>query len=193
MIRKLVKIAVFCCITPIVLVTCILYFSYLTFHLSNYKYSKDAYTSNVSFAALPGTENIIEDITEQKDARVETVRRFFVRYKSDLEPFAGDVITAADKYGLDYKLIPAIAMQESNLCKKAPKNSYNCWGFGIYGKKVTKFEDYKEAIDTVTKTLAMEYKGKGLETAEEIMAKYTPSNTGAWADSVNFFMKQLEI
>ena len=106
-------------------------------------------------------------------------------------PFATDVIESADKYGLDYRLIPSIAMQESNLCKKIIKDSYNCWGFGIYGKKVTKFDNYKTAIETVTKTLAKQYKANGLETPDEIMKRYTPSSNGSWANGVNHFMNQL--
>lgn len=190
--KKLILLISSFVITPLMLVVCMLYFSYLTYHLNDHKYSKDAYSSQVSFAALPGTENVIEDTVFQKDARVETLKQFFKRYNSELEPFAADVVAAADRYGLDFRLLPAIGMQESNLCKKTPKNSYNCWGFGIYGKKVTKFDNYKEAIDTVSKTLALEYKANGLESTEQIMARYTPSNDGAWAKSVNFFMEQLE-
>ena len=126
------------------------------------------------------------------DARVEMVRQFFEKYKSPLEPFAQNVVDTADKYELDFRLIPAIAMQESNLCRKIIVDSYNCWGFGIYGKKVTRFTDYPEAIETVTKTLAKNYKQNGLETAEEIMTKYTPSSNGSWADSVNYFMNLLQ-
>ena len=114
-----------------------------------------------------------------KDARIAAVKNFFSFYKSALTPYADEIVKAADKYGLDYRLIPAIAMQESNLCKKAPKDSYNCWGFGIYGKKVTKFDNYNQAIDTVTKTLATKYKAQGLETPEEIMSKYTQAATEA--------------
>jgi hypothetical protein len=133
------------------------------------------------------------DSINQQDARVATVADFFRKYNSDLLPYAQNVVSAADKYNLDYRLIPAIAMQESNLCKKAPIGSYNCWGFGIYGKNLARFSSYPEAIDTVTKTLATQYKDKGLETPEQIMAKYTPSSNGSWADSVNLFMNQLQI
>jgi hypothetical protein len=98
----------------------------------------------------------------------------------------------ADKYSLDFRLIPSIAMQESNLCKKIPAESYNCWGFGIYGSKVTKFSNYPEAIETVTRTLALKYKEKGLVTPEEIMSMYTPSSNGSWAHGVNHFMQQLQ-
>jgi len=147
----------------------------------------------VAYAALPAASGTLRTNIVEEDARITIVRDFFRKYNSDLLPYATDVISAADKYGLDYRLIPAIAMQESNLCKKAPKNSYNCWGFGIYGKKVTRFENYQEGINTVTKTLARQYKANGLETPEQIMGKYTPGSNGSWADSVNHFMDQLAI
>jgi hypothetical protein len=109
-----------------------------------------------------------------------------------LEPFASNVVEQADKYGLDFRLIPSIAMQESNLCQKIIADSHNCWGFGIYGKKVTKFQSYPEAIETVTRTLAQNYVAGGLNTPETIMKKYTPSNNGSWANGVNYFMDRLQ-
>lgn len=146
----------------------------------------------VVYAALPTTQNEFSADITQDDGRTEKVRQFFARYGSPLEPYAADVVNAADEYGLDHRLIPAIAMQESNLCKKIPENSYNCWGFGIYGKTVTRFTDYKHGIYTVTKALATRYKSKGLVTPNEIMTMYTPSSNGSWAFSVNHFMTQLE-
>lgn len=189
--RKIAMIGMSFLLTPFLLLFCILYLSFLSFGQSNSSLSLLS-TSNVAFAALPGSENVVQGKATGEDARTEMVRTFFHKYNSELEPFAQDVIQAADKYGLDYRLIPAIAMQESNLCKKAPKGSNNCWGFGIYGTKVTKFDSYAEAINTVTKTLVNDYKNKGLESPQEIMKKYTPSNNGAWADSVNHFMGQLQ-
>jgi hypothetical protein len=105
-------------------------------------------------------------------------------------------VDVADKYKLDYRLVPAIAMQESNLCKNLPgklKDSHNCWGFGVYGTKVTKFDNYNDAINTVTKTLAIQYVGKGLETPEQIMTRYTPGSNGSWANGVNHFMNVLAV
>jgi hypothetical protein len=147
----------------------------------------------VAFAALPVASGTLKTNIVSQDARLIAVENFFKRYHSDLLPYAQEVITAADKYKLDFRLIPAIAMQESNLCKKAPKDSYNCWGFGIYAKKVTKFDNYTQAIDTVTKTLAKQYKANGLETPEQIMTMYTPGSNGSWAKGVNQFMNQLAI
>lgn len=145
----------------------------------------------VTFAALPTLGNTIQDKISQEDARIEIVKQFFKRYNSPLQPFASTVIEAADLYNLDFRLIPAIAMQESNLCKKAPPDSHNCWGFGIYGKKVTRFENFEDAIYAVTKTLALKYKADGLDTPYKIMQRYTPRSNGSWADGVEFFMEQL--
>ena len=147
----------------------------------------------VAFAALPVASGTLKINIVAEDARLVAVKSFFKKYNSDLLPYAKEVILAADKYDLDFRLVPAIAMQESNLCKKAPEGSYNCWGFGIYAKKVTKFDNYKEAIDTVTKTLAVQYKANGLETPEQIMTRYTPGSNGSWAHGVNQFMNQLAI
>lgn len=152
-----------------------------------------SHTPKVAYAALPHASGTLKMSATSEDMRITVVRDFFNKYKSVLAPYADDVIAAADKYEIDFRLIPAIAMQESNLCKKIIKDSYNCWGFGIYGKKVTRFDNYNQAINTVTKTLAMQYKSKGLETPEQIMTKYTPSSNGSWANGVNHFMNQLDI
>jgi len=146
----------------------------------------------VAYAALPTSQNILGASIVQDDGRVERIRQFLARYGSPLEPYAQDIVDAADEYGLDFRLITAIGMQESNLCKVIPPGSYNCWGFGIYGKNVTRFHDYKEAIHTVTKSLATKYKNYGLVTPEQIMTMYTPSSNGSWALSVNHFMNILE-
>ena len=190
--RKIILSVSFFTFTPLLLVISILYLSFLSY---NYKSRSNIFTHNpnrnVAFAALPSAENVLEDIIISKDARTEKIREFFAEHNSPLEPFAQNIVDAADKYNLDYKLLPAIAMQESNLCKKIISDSYNCWGFGIYGKKVTRFDSFPEAIETVSKTLANNYIAGGLETPEEIMTKYTPSSDGSWAFGVNFFMDTL--
>lgn len=155
--------------------------------------------SSVAYAALPTTENVFEALVSAEDARVETVRQFLEKYDSPLEPHAQFIVDIADKYELDYRLVPAIAMQESNLCKKMPKNkvdplipSNNCWGYGVYGGKVRVFKSFEEGIETVTISLATKYKEKhGLVTPDEIMKMYTPGSNGSWANGVNHFMDQL--
>jgi hypothetical protein len=138
-----------------------------------------------------GTNKFDVEIIEQ-DARVTAVKEFLARYKSALTPFAGEIVAKADKYGIDYRLIPAIAMQESTLCKNAPKNSHNCWGFGMYNRKVLRFDSFPDAIDTVSKTLATKYIAIGLETPEQIMSKYNPVSKGTWAIGVAGYMERLD-
>jgi hypothetical protein len=129
------------------------------------------------------------------DARIHIIKDYLKEYSSPLLPFAKDIVAISDKYTLDYRLLVAIARQESNLCKKIPEDSYNCWGFGIYGDKVTRFDNYPQALEIVAKTLKKQYIDIGLNTPEKIMAKYTPPSLeigGPWAKGVNQFMTDLE-
>ena len=151
-----------------------------------------AINNNVAYAALPTSQNIQSAEITQSDGRVERLREFFAAYNSPLEPYAADVVAAADEYGLDFRLVPSIAMQESGLCKTIPDNSYNCWGFGVYNHTAVHFDSYKDGIYTVTKTLAEKYKANGLVTPQQIMTMYTPSSNGSWAFGVNTFMNQLQ-
>ncbi|MBI2049542.1 hypothetical protein HYT32_01390 [Candidatus Roizmanbacteria bacterium] len=190
--RKVILLTSFFIFTPILIFTSILYLLFLVYHQKGSNVLSQSPNQRVAFAALPSAENVLGVNIVSMDARVEMVKQFFEKYDSPLEPFAQNVVDSADKHDLDFRLIPSIAMQESNLCKKIIVDSYNCWGFGIYGKKVTRFTNYPEAIETVTKTLAKYNQQFGLETPEEIMTKYTPSSNGSWAESVNYFMSHLE-
>ena len=189
---KTVKLLGFFILSPILLLVSLIYLSYLIYGTNPNRHSFGQIPQSVAFAAIPSEESIINDQIITLDKRVENLQLFFKRHNSPLEPYAQSFVDISEKYELDYRLLPAIAMQESNLCKKAPKDSYNCWGFGIYNKKITRFSNYEEAIETVARTLFNQYKSKGLITPEEMMAKYTPSNTGSWAYAVNLFMNQLQ-
>ncbi len=127
-----------------------------------------------------------------KDKRVAILKAFFRRHDSPLYDHAEYVVKVSDEYGLDFRLLPAISMQESGACKVIPHNSYNCWGWGIYGNKVTRFSSYPESIETVARGLKLNYIDKGLVTPEEIMRKYNPSSNGSWAFGVNTFIDVLE-
>ncbi len=141
--------------------------------------------------SLKNSQLLKEEI-EIADGRVANLKAFFRKYNSPLYPYAEKIVEVSDKYHFDYRLIPAIAMQESNLCKYVPEDSYNCWGWGIYGDQILKFKSYEEAIETVGKGLKEHYIDKGLITASMIMKKYTPSSNGSWAHGVNTFLRALE-
>lgn len=126
------------------------------------------------------------------DIRVANLKYFFRKYNSPLYDFADKFVSEADNYQFDYRLLPAIAMQESNLCKYIYEGSHNCWGWGIYGNRVTRFDSYDQAIETISRGIKRDYIDKGLTTPEEIMSKYTPPSTGSWAYGVNTFLKVIE-
>lgn len=136
------------------------------------------------------------DLTDEekikRDPRIAYLKSFFRKYDSELYEEAEFIVETADKYNIDYRLIPAIAMQESTLCKVIPNGSHNCWGWGIYGGRVTRFASYDEAIDTVSRGLKKNYVDQGLTTPDQIMAKYNPSSNGSWAYGVNFFWRLIE-
>lgn len=150
-----------------------------------------------AYRALPdviGIANPLEVNITKHDAREVIVENFFKQYQSPLADQAEQFIRVADKYALDYRLLPAIAMQESNGGKRIPKNSYNPFGYGIYAQKIMKFTSFEEAIERVGRGLKLDYVEQGLLTPEEIMAKYTPPSLtkgGAWAIGVSAFMEQL--
>ena len=130
-----------------------------------------------------------------RDARPEIVAQFLESYSCPLEPYeqyAQSFVKTADKYNLDFRLLPAIAMQESNCCKKMPDGSNNCWGYGIYGDQVIHFNSIEEGMDIIGKTLSKNYTTKGLMEPDEIMAKYTPQSKGTWAYGVLYFMNEMK-
>lgn len=148
----------------------------------------------ISTLSLEQEKSESEILTEFKttDIRVANLKYFFRKYDSVLYDQSEFIVKMADTYKLDYRLIPAIAMQESNLCKYIYEDSHNCWGWGIYGNKVTRFTSYNEAIETISSGIKRNYIDKGLTTPEAIMRKYTPPSDGSWAFGVNTFLKMIE-
>lgn len=149
-------------------------------------------TQKTSLSSGPMVLGVMNNEIELGDARAANLRNFFGKYRSPLYDYADHIVTISDKYGFDYRLLPAIGMQESNLCKYAPEDSYNCWGHGIYGRRVTKFASFEEAIDAVARNLKENYLDKGYTTPETIMSKYTPRSNGSWARSINLLITALE-
>lgn len=140
----------------------------------------------------PKVLGVIADTVTLSDSRSDNLRNFFRKYRSPLYDSADFIVKISDTYHFDYRLLPAIAMQESTLCKYIPENSHNCWGYGIYGSKVSRFLSYNEAIEAVAKDLKSNYLDKGYTTPELIMSKYAPNSSGSWARSINLFITSLE-
>ncbi len=138
----------------------------------------------------------MESEIELDDARAEIVANFLQRYNSPMKPYdhyGQFLVDVADKNGLDFRLMPAIAMQESNLCKNNnPGAPHNCLGFGIHKRGTLDFESYEAGFERAAREIKERYVDIGLETPEEIMSKYTPSSNGSWAESVKQWMAEMK-
>lgn len=180
--------------TPLFVFAVSMYSLYHQFHALGGKvtYAYEV-SKNTDFRALPSVSSSLDVLVPEVDVRVVALQAFLTRHKSPLADYSEKFVAVADVYGLDYRLLPSIAMQESNLCKKTLSSApHNCWGFGIYGTKRTGFDSYDAAIEKVASTLSKKYIAIGLVTPKEIMTKYTPSSNGSWAEGVHFFMNQID-
>ena len=149
-------------------------------------------SSGQYYAALPETTGEVLGAVVEEDARPVIIEKYLEKYDSPLLPYAQDLFKASEKYGVDYQLIVSIAQCESNLCKKSPEGSFNCWGFE---NGETRFLSWQQAFEQVAKTLRERYIDQGLTTPEEIMPKYAPPSVekgGPWAKCVTQFMEDLE-
>ncbi|MBU0572206.1 hypothetical protein KKH23_00870 [Patescibacteria group bacterium] len=140
------------------------------------------------FASLPSSFPAVSGVVSASDARPELIRQYLASYNSPLEPYAEYLVETADLYDLDYRLLTGIAQQESNLCKKIPPLSYNCWGWGIHSTGSLGFDSFEEGIAVVSQGIKENYIDKGYTTIEDIMSKYTPLSKGSWAFGVNKFI-----
>lgn len=144
------------------------------------------------YAAIPEVLGEMSDAIQTEDARPIIIEKYLEKHNSPLLPYADILLAASEEYEVDYRLIVAIAQCESNLCKKSPPGSYNCWGFE---NGETEFLSWEQAIYQVAKTLREDYLDEGLETPEEIMVKYAPPSVdkgGPWAKCVEQFIDELE-
>lgn len=131
------------------------------------------------------------------DERVPLLKGYLQAKDSPLASYSAEMVATADKYQFDWRLLPAIAGQESSFGKKIPwdkeeqKPSHNAWGWGIYGDQVLSFSSWEEGIEKVGAGLRDGYFDKNLTTIEEIMRYFTPRSNGSWARGVSSIMEQI--
>lgn len=135
------------------------------------------------------TKSLDTDISKVKssDKRVKALENVFEKYNSPLKPYAAFYVEAADKYGIDWKLLPSIAGLESSFGKRQMPGSHNSYGWGggyIY------FDSYEHGIETISESLKRRYYDRGADTVYKIAPIYAESPT--WAPRVTSFMDKFE-
>ena len=148
------------------------------------------------YAALPQVLGSFSVAVAKQDARSEIIRQFLAKHHSPLEPYAELIVSKADERNIDFRMVPAIGMCESNLGKRIPEGSYNAFGYGIYTgqKEGAIFDNWDHALSIMAKYLREKFYNKGLTTPEEIGPIYAPPSveTGnSWAKCVRSFMNEL--
>ncbi|OGM08302.1 hypothetical protein A2159_01975 [Candidatus Woesebacteria bacterium RBG_13_34_9] len=195
--KSIVIITIFLTITPLTLTSCVISLIALTTSKNTLAVSNnnllDSPIPGINvYASLPEDNPGIDAEIISADARPIIVQNFLNKYDSPLEKYSDLIVQTSDKYKIDWRLITAIAMKESGLCKAIPENSFNCWGWGIHSKGTLMFDNYEEAIDAVTQGLKEHYIDKGYVTVEEIMSKYAHPDSTTWANDVSNYMNQIK-
>lgn len=127
-----------------------------------------------------------------RDERIDQLRAYLTLHNSPLSDEAPHFISEADRLGLDWKLVAAIAGAESTFGKHVPSGSYNGWGWGIPtgAQSGIAFKSWKQGITTVSEGLKYRYVNRGAVSVEQIGRIYAASPR--WAGNVRFFLNQIE-
>lgn len=149
----------------------------------------------------PTISSEVSVITTQEDEsrkkKAEAVDSYFEEHDAPLEGYGMKFVIEAEKNGIDWRLLPAIAMRETTggkfACKsvKAPNNNFG-WGSCKMG-----FESVDKSIEHISKTLGgnndnvKHYKSE--MTSDQILKKYNPDSiVPGYSKQVIKIMKEIE-
>ena len=118
------------------------------------------------------------------DTRAARLEKFFQLYACPAPFYVAEYLKAADKRGLDYRLLPAVSIRETR-CGAAQWEN-NRWG---YHPGLQRFPSVSEGIEFMAWVLVEGeyYKGKTLE-QKLLMYNHRP----AYTDEVKQIMRQIE-
>lgn len=147
--------------------------------------------------AAAGSAQILGTSVIAGDAREMLLEAFLKKFASPMTPYAGLIVKEADAKGIDFRLVVAIAMCESNLGKKMPnKDEFNAWGIAVYtGQNQGKaFDSWPHAIGWVSQYIKTKYYDRGITTLKDIGAIWAPpsvQNGDSWSNCVERFQKSI--
>ena len=125
------------------------------------------------------------------DARSAMLDNVFEKFNCPLLGMGRVFVEEADKNNIPFWLTASVAFQESSCGKNTPTKdgveSYNAWGWGVYGENVRMFDNWEQGISTVTEYLNNRFYKQGIIEPCEIMKIYTPASDGSWCSGVEFF------
>jgi Mannosyl-glycoprotein endo-beta-N-acetylglucosaminidase len=127
------------------------------------------------------------------DARAVKIDAYFAKNDLPLTGYGYAFVETADKYDLDYRLLPAIAMRESTGGKFAcPNDEHNVFGWASCKRT---FESYENSIDSVGAHLSGNIKSTaGYYKTKSIPAKLKRYNSviPAYTNEIYSIMNKIE-
>ena len=150
----------------------------------NSKQEPQAYEGEVgSDVQKKNTLATIVTIKAKKDDRKQRLETYLTSNGSPLAPYSREFIKIADKYGLDWRLLPAIAGVESTFGLYVPSGSYNPYGWNngnFY------FRNWVASTDYVASQIKSRWGSLAPITPWNIGPSYAASPT--WAYRVSKYM-----
>lgn len=130
-----------------------------------------------------------EALAFDHDVRPLAMRAVLDKYNSPMIGHEVELIAIAEKYGLDWTILAAIAGTESSFGRRMPEGCLNPYGWGIYGSNRLCFKSFPEAAEAVAKGLSTRYNTSSLET---IGRTYNKVSTDGWISHTKFFMNKIK-
>lgn len=122
-------------------------------------------------------------VPSRPDPRIARLEKFFQIYHCPGPRQVAEYLRAADGYGLDYRLLPAVSIRETQ-CGRTEKQPHNPWGYHHES-----FPSTEIGIDFLAHRLTQHplYRGKSLQGK---LFTYNPRST--YPQEVERIMRQIE-
>ena len=140
--------------------------------------------SDIEQTNVEEIEKTVQTISPEQveyNNKVNKIRKYLSSRGSPLAKYAEEFVKASDYYNIDYRLVAAISIIESNGGKNTFRQ-YNAWGWGKSG-----FESWTDGIWSVSKGLG-KYYSLGMTTPQSISKSYCPPSADKWAGKVSYIM-----
>ncbi len=168
-------------------------FMFLIFPWKVHPVQKDKYSI---YASTPLTLKDMDYSIYTRDSRAQKINAVFKKYKCPMEGLGDVFVYEADKYNIPWWLVASVSFQESGCGKKTPEvsglESYNAWGWAVYGSNVQTFDNWVRGIETVSEYMSEKFFKKGITDTCEIMKVYTPPSQGSWCEGVSYFGQEIQ-
>jgi hypothetical protein len=144
--------------------------------------------SEVSSVKPLPEKNVFEaKIKAKKDDRAKILGKFLKSKNSPMTQDADRLVEIADKYNLNWRLLPAIAGVESHYGRAIPQGSYNPYG---WNNGEAYFKDWAQASEVVASGIRVRYSPTGVVTPHKIGPNYAANPS--WANHVAIYMNQID-